>query len=268
MRITNSPVTRPSVLRRTWGFSQSAYTQPARTSTRSISPVTSVPSSDGGPNRLPAAARRLSKSVESRDELDPKLPALNMQVDPRCSKELREKYKSLIRHLPAKSYVDQLVSVYFKEVNWHYHVIEEDEFMRMLDSWSQIPFEVFQKTGPLDLSPDMRVFPALLFQILATVLLVVPDEPRGPFESLKYVGTMSLRDLAVDYSESGTALLSLVGSTHVTITTVQAGMVRAMLSAYLADILGSVRYSYPFPAPSLACPWLGYLATNKANTES
>lgn len=210
-----------------------------RTSTRSISPVTSIPSSDGGPNRLPAAARRLSKSVESRDELDPKLPALNLQVDPRCSRELREKYKSLIRHLPAKSYVDQLVSVYFKEVNWHYHVIEEDEFLRMVNSWSQIPFEVFQKTGPLDLSPDMRVFPALLFQILATVLLVVPDEPRGPFESLKYVGTMSLRDLAVDYSESGTALLSLVGSTHVTITTVQAGMIRAMLSAYLADILGS-----------------------------
>ncbi|CAI4211564.1 unnamed protein product [Parascedosporium putredinis] len=116
-----------------------------RTSTRSISPVTSIPSSDGGPNRLPAAARRLSKSVESRDELDPKLPALNLQVDPRCSRELREKYKSLIRHLPAKSYVDQLVSVYFKEVNWHYHVIEEDEFLRMVNSWSQIPFEVFQK---------------------------------------------------------------------------------------------------------------------------
>ncbi|PKS12202.1 hypothetical protein jhhlp_001501 [Lomentospora prolificans] len=210
-----------------------------RTSTRSISPVTSASTSDVGSSRPPAVARRLSKTAEPRDDSDAKTLPSTSSMDAASCKELRERYKSLIRHLPAKSYVDQLVSIYFREVNWHYHVLDEDEFLRMVDCWSQIPFEVFQKTGPMDLSPDMRVFPALLFQVLATVLLVVDDEPKGPFESLKYVGTMSLRDLAIDYSESGHALLSLVGRTQVTVTTVQAGMIHSMLFAYMADILGS-----------------------------
>lgn len=210
-----------------------------RTSTRSISPVTSASTSDVGSHRPLASVRRLSKTVEPRDDSDAKTLVSTSSTDPSCCKELRERYKNLIRHLPAKSYVDQLVSIYFKEVNWHYHVLDEDDFLRMVDCWSQIPFEVFQKTGPMDLPPEMRVFPALLFQVLATVLLVVMDEPKGPFESLKYVGTMTLRDLAIDYSESGHALLSLFGTTQATVTTVQAGMIRSMLFAYLSDILGS-----------------------------
>lgn len=34
----------------------------------------------------------------------------------------RERYKSLVRQLPARPYIEKLVDVYFKEVNWQYHV--------------------------------------------------------------------------------------------------------------------------------------------------
>lgn len=225
-----------------------------RTSTRSISPVTSTSTSDVGPARPPASARRMSKAAaiaESRDDGDAKTQASNSPSTQGSCEELRDRYKSLIRHLPAKCYIDQLVGIYFAEVNWHTHFIDPHEFMKLAERWSQIPFAVFQKTGPMSLPPKLRVFPALLFQVLATVLLVVPDDPSGPFESLKYAGTMSLRDLAVDYSETGHALLSLVGRPEVTIINVQAGMARCVLFAYLADILGSVSFylGNPFPLP-------------------
>lgn len=34
----------------------------------------------------------------------------------------RERYKSLIRQLPARSYTEKLVDIYFKDFNWQYNV--------------------------------------------------------------------------------------------------------------------------------------------------
>lgn len=34
----------------------------------------------------------------------------------------RERYKSLVRQLPARPYIEKLVDVFFKDVNWHYNV--------------------------------------------------------------------------------------------------------------------------------------------------
>lgn len=35
---------------------------------------------------------------------------------------MRERYKSLIRQLPARSYTEKLVDIYFKDFNWQYNV--------------------------------------------------------------------------------------------------------------------------------------------------
>lgn len=34
----------------------------------------------------------------------------------------RERYKSLIRQLPARSYIEKLVDIYFRDFNWQYYV--------------------------------------------------------------------------------------------------------------------------------------------------
>jgi hypothetical protein len=51
---------------------------------------------------------------------------------------------------------------------------------------------------------------------------------------------MTFEDLAVDYSESGVSVLSLLGKRQITLTTVQAGFIRAAVLKYLGKVTESV----------------------------
>ena len=156
---------------------------------------------------------------------------------------IRDRYKSLIRQLPAKVYIDKLVDVYFRQFNWQYYPLDHDLFLTQLAEWNQLPFHVFSTMGPQGLDPDLRVFPALLFQVLACALLILPDEEHVDFEPLKYAGNMTFEDLAVDYSESGVSMLSILGKRQITLTTVQAGFLRAAVLKYMAKVTESVSFS-------------------------
>ncbi|KAK3371551.1 fungal-specific transcription factor domain-containing protein [Lasiosphaeria ovina] len=148
----------------------------------------------------------------------------------------RERYKSLIRQLPARSYIEKLGDIYFKGFNWHYYGLERDIFEKQLTDWYKLPFSLLTSGGPQALPPDLRVFPGLVFQVLAMALLVLTPGDDHLFESLKYAGNMSFEDLAVDYSESGVAILSLLGKRQMTLTTVMAGFVRASFLKYVAQV--------------------------------
>ncbi|KAF6840475.1 fungal specific transcription factor domain-containing protein [Colletotrichum plurivorum] len=151
----------------------------------------------------------------------------------------KERYKSLIRQLPARGYVEKLIEVYFREFNWQYYALEEDLFMQQFAEWNNIPFNVLSNSGPQGLSPDLRVFPALLFQVLATALLTLPEGSHEFYEHLKYAGNMTFEDLAADYSESGVGILSLLGKRQITLTTVQASFLRAAFLKYMAKVTES-----------------------------
>ncbi|KAE9575870.1 hypothetical protein CGMCC3_g8108 [Colletotrichum fructicola] len=151
----------------------------------------------------------------------------------------KERYKSLIRQLPAKGYIEKLIEVYFREFNWQYYALEEDLFMQQFAEWNNLPFSVLSNSGPQGLSPDLRVFPALLFQVLATALLTLPEGSHEFYEHLKYAGNMTFEDLAADYSESGVGILSLLGKRQITLTTVQASFLRAAFLKYMAKVTES-----------------------------
>jgi hypothetical protein len=153
---------------------------------------------------------------------------------------MRERYKSLIRQLPARTYIDKLVDIYFHDFNWMYYGLDRDVFDRQTAEWFSLPFNLLTNGGPQALSPDLRSFPALLFQVLATALLVLPSGPDPTFDSLKYAGNMTFEDLAMDYSESGVAICSLLGKRQMSITTVLAGFVRAAFLKYVALVTESV----------------------------
>ncbi|PMD28830.1 hypothetical protein L207DRAFT_446492 [Hyaloscypha variabilis F] len=138
---------------------------------------------------------------------------------------LREKYKSLIRQLPAKPFIEDLVTMYFQEVNLHYYPLDEGIFRDLLMSWNGLSFSTLNK-GPLELSGDLQFFPGLLFQILALALQFQPPHYDPSLESLKYAAGMSLDDLAMDYSESGSQILCLLGKRNTTLVAVQAGFLR------------------------------------------
>ncbi|XMA15605.1 hypothetical protein WAI453_008396 [Rhynchosporium graminicola] len=144
---------------------------------------------------------------------------------------LREKYKSMIRQLPAKPYIEKLIACYFREVNWQYSPLDEGTFRDQLKSWHSLSFSTLNK-GPQELPPDLQFFPALLFQTLAMALQFQPVDYDQSLDSLKYAAGMSFDDLASDYSESGCQILCLLGKRHTTLVTVQAGFLR---TAYLKN---------------------------------
>ncbi|KAI2631626.1 hypothetical protein GGS21DRAFT_152665 [Xylaria nigripes] len=145
------------------------------------------------------------------------------------SYEMRERYKSLIRQLPARTYMEQLVDVYFREVNWQYFGIDEPLVKNLMDQWCNLPFNVLSGAGPLALDPMLRALPALLFQMMACALLYLPQGKEVSFECLKYTSNMTFDDLAIEYSEAGSAILTLLGKRQMSVITVLAGWCRASL---------------------------------------
>lgn len=61
-----------------------------------------------------------------------------------------------------------------------------------MDEWYSLPFNVLNTEGPQAFEPDMRAFPALVFQMIATSLLILGSGPDPTFDSLKYNSSMSV----------------------------------------------------------------------------
>jgi hypothetical protein len=169
------------------------------------------------------------KKLETHDADSPSLHTTFIGMPDHSG--LKEKYKSLIRQLPSKPYIEKLVATFFREVNWQYYPLDEGTFRDNLKSWHNLSFSTLNK-GPLELPPDLQFFPGLLFQILALALQYQPTDHDPSLDSLKYAAAMSFDDLASDYSESGCQLLCLLGKRNTTLITVQAGFLR---TAYLKN---------------------------------
>lgn len=134
------------------------------------------------------------------------------------------KYHALIHQLPLKPYIDILIHTFFDAVNWQYDLLVEDDFNKQLESWrASLPdFSGGLKT----MSPDFKMLPALLFQVLAHALLFHPAEDDR-LEGLLVITGKTLHDLAIEYSEIGANILSVLGKRCITLATVQAGLLRA-----------------------------------------
>ncbi|KFA81881.1 hypothetical protein S40288_01677 [Stachybotrys chartarum IBT 40288] len=169
----------------------------------------------------------LKKIESTTSDGDDESPGLAHPASQQENLILREKYKALVRQLPAKVYLDKLIAIYFQKFNWRYAAVDEEIFYRQLQEWNKLPFSILSSTGPHALSPDIRSFPAVLFQIIAIALLSLPESPDPVFDALKYAGNMTFEDLARDYSESGSDIGSLFGKQQLTVTNVLAQFLRA-----------------------------------------
>ncbi|KHO11684.1 Zn(2)-C6 fungal-type DNA-binding domain protein [Metarhizium robertsii ARSEF 23] len=152
---------------------------------------------------------------------------------------VRERYKDLIRHLPAKVFIDKLVAMCMREFNWQYYFVDPDIFFAQLQEWNNLPFSIFSTEGPRGIPPGLRVFPAVLFQMIAAALLVLPDDEEEEFVTLKYAANMTFEDLACDYSASGAEIVGLFGKKGLSVTTVQAEFLRACFLKYTANVTES-----------------------------
>ncbi|CAK7209541.1 hypothetical protein SCUCBS95973_000475 [Sporothrix curviconia] len=154
------------------------------------------------------------------------------------------RYRSLVRELPPRPAIDRLVNIYFKMFNWNYYAIDEDIFYKQLADWSDVamgPFGTLQ--SPHQLSPDLRAFPALLFNVMAMGLLMLDpnkEEDAAFFDDIKHTANVTCEDLALDYSEAGMGILSLLGKRQMSFTTVLAGFARGAFLKYVALITEAI----------------------------
>lgn len=204
-------------------------------------PVDSIPTkvANFGYSRTGASTLGFLQKIENADPNE-SLSGLNPESGGGESFNTRERYKSLIRQLPARTYIEKLVDIYFENFNWQYYGLDRDVYDKQLAEWYRIPFNLHTSGGPQALPPDLRAFPAMLFQTMASALLVLPAGSDETFDSLKYAGGMTFEDLAMDYSESGVAILSLLGKRQMSVTTVLAGFLRAAFLKYVGLVTEAV----------------------------
>lgn len=135
-------------------------------------------------------------------------------------------YVSMIRELPSQRHIDILVQDFFRNVAWHYDIVDEATFMNQLAQWRRLTHDQF-KRGPDALPTTLRSFPALLFQVLAQALLFQPAQHNETLNDLKYAVDMELSGRAVEYSDAGRRLASSFRKSEPTLTGVQAELMRA-----------------------------------------
>ncbi len=160
-----------------------------------------------------------------------------------------ERYRALVRELPPRAVIDHLVPIYFSDFNWKYYALDEDIFYKQLADFSDVaigPFATLQ--SPYELSADLRAFPALLFNVMATALLMLElsnEDDMTLFYDIKHPSNTTNEDLALDYSETGAAILTLLGKHQMSYTGVLASFARAAFLKYVALITEGVRRPVP-----------------------
>jgi hypothetical protein len=135
--------------------------------------------------------------------------------------------------------MDKLIDIFMTRFNFQYFAVDPAVFQRQLDEWNALPFSILNSSGPQGLPPDLRVFPAVLFGVVAIALLALPEDD-AVFEGLKYARSMTFQDLAIDYSDSSEAIVNLFGKKNLSITTILAHFLRAHFFKYIARVTESV----------------------------
>ncbi|KAK5636337.1 hypothetical protein RRF57_012049 [Xylaria bambusicola] len=203
---------------------------PSSTTNEQPDTKSAAPSADFGYSTSAGSTLGFLRKIETAQGAP--LPGLPNEIPSEESYDMRERYKSFIRQLPARTHVEQLVDIYFHDVNWQYFGIDEPLTRNLLNKWYSLPFNVLSNSGPQALEPMLRALPALLFQLAACALLYLPRDSEKNFECLKFTSNMTFDDLSIEYSEAGMAILTLLGKRQMSIITVLAGWCRASLLKY------------------------------------
>ncbi|KAE8421573.1 hypothetical protein BDV36DRAFT_292220 [Aspergillus pseudocaelatus] len=130
--------------------------------------------------------------------------------------------RTLISQLPSKSVLQQLVDIFFSEVNWHYFILERFYFDDLFTRWQSTETRPVNYLSTQELSIELQYFPALLFQVVALSLQFLPPEAL----TLTQLSSPELSS-SYKYSELGDELVTVLGRHGVALTAVLADFVRA-----------------------------------------
>ncbi|UPK95491.1 hypothetical protein LCI18_006426 [Fusarium solani-melongenae] len=154
------------------------------------------------------------------------IPALSHQEATGQNSDTATRYKSLVRQLPSQRHIEVLLQSFFSDIAWYYDIIDQNSITEQLSSWNQVSYSTLSQ-GPFSLPPDVRAFPSLLFQLLAQALLFLPVKSAHVLNDLKFAPDMAFADLAIEYSDAGSAIAAMLGNRDTSLAKVQAGLLRA-----------------------------------------
>lgn len=137
-----------------------------------------------------------------------------------------EKYLHLIARLPPHRAVDDLVSVFFADVNWIYSILEPCYFRAQVTSWHALQPSPRSKISVSALTRDTQYFPAAMFQVLAIALQFSPPD-SDTLMSLGASDATARHRLSAAFSDAGAEIMDLLTRNDTSIAAVQCDFLRA-----------------------------------------
>lgn len=135
-------------------------------------------------------------------------------------------YKSFLRQLPSTTIIESLVSSFFESINWQYSPLDSSAFTEQKSRWESLNFASLS-ADVQSMPSDIHFFPAILFQVLALSLLH-RDSYEAGLECIKYAPSMTLDDMAYEYSAAGVALSAELSKHCLSSSAIQAGFLRTI----------------------------------------
>lgn len=190
-----------------------------------VNPVTSIPevthdSGDLGYSLANGsnAFLNLKQLLQDENEFHAIYSAHNSPRPPFASDP---RLRALLAQLPSKPAVEELVAVYFADVNWQYFILEKCYFDCLLSCWYGVNTGSVKHLDLEQIAKELHYFPALLYQVLALALQFL--SPGSTAWKLLSPNDISL---CGSYSDIGMELMTTLGRPGLALTAVQADFLR------------------------------------------
>jgi len=160
------------------------------------------------------------------DIASPGIPVSHPAVTSQSLNRVRAEYFGFVRRLPSRELCEVVFQHFFLHSNRFHAALAETIFREQLERWWELAYDTLLKDGPDGLPKDIRVFPLLIFQVIAVTLqnLYFSYDPR--LEELKFGPLQTFDELSKEYTECGMDMSKLLLTAKSNLTWVQQSYMR------------------------------------------
>lgn len=136
-----------------------------------------------------------------------------------------DQYTQLVKQLPPSLLVEELISVFFTEANWHVQILDQVLFNAAKDAWLSMLADSPPRRAKASL--EQLIFPALLFQTLAVAVLFLP---RGTMSehTLRLWDYSAKSALSEDWSTTGSRIAGFFDHCSPVLTVIEHDLAKAL----------------------------------------
>jgi hypothetical protein len=173
-------------------------------------------------------------------EVNSPYSSINSQIE----SSVHSEYYNYVRRLPPKRLCEVLFQYFFGGLNRFNAALDETIFRELLDRWWSLAHDTLLTQGPEKLPDELRLFPALAFQVLAVTLQFIPLTYDSKLDELKFGPSQTFTELSKEYTACGVALSSLFSKAKPTLVGVQQNFMRDWWLLTTGDLLQAWDHSH------------------------